>query len=146
MKYYAGIGSRKTPSYILERMTREAERYEQLHYYLRSGGAVGADQAFEAGAGVHKHIILANHATPEAISLAEQFHPAWDRCTSYAKMLHGRNMMILLGYDLNTPVEFVMCWTDQGKVTGGTGQAIRAAEHYNIPVYNLYNIGQDDTI
>ena len=46
---YAGIGSRKTPVHILSKMRRVAERLEVRGYTLRSGGADGADTAFEEG-------------------------------------------------------------------------------------------------
>ncbi len=135
--FYAGVGSRETPNDILEMMTLTAKALHDKGYTLRSGGAIGADTAFERGTD-RKEIFLATHATKEAISEASRFHPAWDRCTSYARQLHGRNMMILLGADLLAPVRFVLCWTKNGGATGGTGQAIRAANHYRIPVFNLF--------
>lgn len=46
---YAGIGSRETPPEILKLMTRLAGAMEQQGWLLRSGGARGADAAFEAG-------------------------------------------------------------------------------------------------
>lgn len=30
-----------------------------------------------------------------------------------------------------------MCWTPEGKITGGTGQALRIAKHYEIPILNF---------
>jgi hypothetical protein len=33
----------------------------------------------------------------------------------------------------------VVCWTSDGKASGGTGQAIRIAKYYEIPTYNLNN-------
>jgi hypothetical protein len=45
----------------------------------------------------------------------------------------------MLGSDLKSPVNMVVCWTPRGEATGGTGQAIRMARHYGIPVYNLYD-------
>ena len=44
----------------------------------------------------------------------------------------------LKGDDLKTPSDFVICWTKDGKDTGGTGQAMRIATYYWIPVYNLF--------
>ena len=47
--------------------------------------------------------------------------------------------------DLNTPSEFVICWTPDGsegtttRETGGTGQAIRMAKKRGIKVMNLAN-------
>lgn len=54
-KIYAGIGSRKTPPQALGLMTQLAGAMEQKGYLLRSGGAKGADQAFEAGVADPKH-------------------------------------------------------------------------------------------
>lgn len=141
MKSYAGIGSRETPTHILELMTRTATKLTQLGYLLRSGGAVGADSAFELGVDSidHKEIFKANDATVEAHILAEQYHPRWDLCSEYARKLHARNCMIILGRNLDQPVNFVLCWTKDGHATGGTGQAIRLASAYDIPIFNLFD-------
>jgi hypothetical protein len=50
-----------------------------------------------------------------------------------------RNMHQVLGHDLKTPVEFVICWTPGGKDKGGTAYAIRLARDFAIPVFNLAN-------
>jgi hypothetical protein len=115
---------------------------------LRSGGAQGADTAFERGAGGKADIFLANDATLEAAKIAREYHPAWDRCTSYAKRLHARNAFQVLGGDLKTPSKFLLCWTPDGCEkhadrtikTGGTGTAISIASENGIKVYNLYHL------
>jgi hypothetical protein len=137
-KIYAGIGSRETPRSILDIMSVCASKLEALNYTLRSGHAIGADSAFESYVS-NKEIFVADDATLDAIELASHFHGYWDKCSVYAKKLHGRNSMILLGKNLDTPVRFVICWTKDGKDTGGTGLGIRIAEAYNIPIFNLYN-------
>lgn len=48
-KAYAGIGSRQTPPAILEIMREIAVYMYERDYVLRSGGADGADTAFEGG-------------------------------------------------------------------------------------------------
>ena len=48
-------------------------------------------------------------------------------------------MYQVLGEDLQTPTSFIVCWTKDGKASGGTGQALRVAKKYDIPVFNLYN-------
>ena len=48
-RFYAGIGSRETPIEYLQLFTRVATYLEGNNFMLRSGGAKGADQAFEAG-------------------------------------------------------------------------------------------------
>ena len=50
----------------------------------------------------------------------------------------ARNVAILLGRNLDRPVDAVVCWTcDGGAVTGGTGMGIRIVEAHGIPVLNL---------
>lgn len=148
-RYYAGIGSRQTPDDVLAEMTTIAHILQENGYILTSGGADGADSAFEAGAGDLKRIFIPwngfndrhdgiiKGGSKKAAAIAEQFHPVWYKLTQGAKKLHTRNVCQILGDDLETPVEFVVCWTKDGKASGGTGTAIKIAEHYNIPVYNL---------
>lgn len=49
MKYYTGIGSRETPAEILALMTKVGQKLASEGWCLRSGGANGADTAFEDG-------------------------------------------------------------------------------------------------
>lgn len=135
-KYYAGIGSRKTPEYVLKKMKAIAEALEKKGFILRSGGAEGADSAFESGS-KNNEIFRAEDATNEALNLTSRYHPNWNACSEYTKKLHARNAMIILGKNLNSPVEFVWCWTKNGKGGGGTGQALRIAEDYGIKIYDL---------
>ncbi len=158
MKYYAGIGTRKTPVDICKRMTIMARGLEAKGYILRSGGADGADIAFEQGVvdPSHKEIFLPhlkfNGSTstllpiPEAFDIAARFHPWWDHLTPEFKRFHARNVHQVLGMDLKTPSEFVICWTIDGKASGGTGQAMRIANHYGIQIKNLHEkaLNNDD--
>lgn len=48
-KYYTGVGSRQTPIYIQNIMTDLADKLARDSWILRSGGAEGADYAFELG-------------------------------------------------------------------------------------------------
>jgi hypothetical protein len=133
---YAGIGSRKTPPDMLEYMTRIAKYLTSLGYTLVSGGAEGADQAFEKGAG-RSIIFKPQCATKEAISYASKFHPNWKACSAFARQAHGRNAMIILGAQLECPVNFVICWTPSGQAVGGTALGIAIAKANKIPVFNL---------
>lgn len=139
-KVYAGIGSRKTPPDILHIMVKMGIKLGREGWELRGGGADGADSSFYAGAAIANSpriIYTAEDATPEAIAHAEQFHPAWNKCSDHARKLLGRNSMIILGEDLLQPVRMVVCWTPDGEIVGGTGQAIRVAEQSAIAVKNL---------
>lgn len=148
---YAGIGSRETPRNILRVMENIAYVLAP-HAILRSGGAVGADTAFEFGAktaygkweiylpwqgykGRRDSAIL--EPSPEAFQIAEHYHPAWDRCSEVARALHARNSHIVLGKWLDDPVELVICWTPGAKGGGGTGQALRIARDRCIEVWDL---------
>lgn len=137
-KAYAGIGSRETPTDVMHQMGNIASYLAGLGFTLRSGGAGGADTAFELRA-TKKEIFRPHHATAEAMELASRFHPAWHRCSDYAQRLHARNGFQVLGADLTSPSAFVVCWTKDGKASGGTGQALRIAEHYGIPIFNLHD-------
>lgn len=139
MKYYAGIGSRTTPKADLTLMTQLAVELEKNGYILRSGGAKGADTAFDDGVDdvENREILRPKHATMKALAIAESVHPAWHNCNDYAKKLHGRNSQIILGRNLDSPVEFVICWTPDGNQIGGTALGMRLAIKCDIPVYNL---------
>ncbi|WP_419663864.1 hypothetical protein Dvar_40930 [Desulfosarcina variabilis str. Montpellier] len=150
MQFYTGVGSRKTPPEILTLMTRFAMFAARNGLILRSGGAIGADQAFEAGAGDLKEIYRPEDATPEALELAAQYHPAWHYMKWYSRRLHGRNAFQVLGKGLNTPSKFLICWTPDGCTrhstrktsTGGTGTAISiASEVAKIPIFNMQTAG-----
>ena len=138
-KYYAGIGSRETPEDILIIMSRIARGLEKKRYILRSGGAKGADTAFSVCA-KRKEIYTPQSDLPRWTHIfTEHFHPAPHNLKDYGKRLMCRNAMQILGRDGDTPVDFVVCWTKDGKASGGTGQAIRIAEYFYIPVFNLKN-------
>jgi hypothetical protein len=134
---YAGIGARSAPDAILNLMTQIAAKLSTDNYILRSGGAIGADTAFEDGA-TEKEIYFKEDATEAAMEFAASLDSDWDNRKEYAQRLHARNAMILLGGDLTTPVKFVICWTPGGNEVGGTGVAIRMAKSKNIPIFNLY--------
>jgi len=137
--FYAGIGSRRTPAEICLFMTALAGWLEDYGATLRSGGADGADTAFANGVADcdNRIIYRPRKATKEAMAVAERHHPAWYACTEFAKRLHGRNSMIILGPDLQTPVRFVVCWCPDER-RGGTALGIKIAKANSIPVYNLY--------
>lgn len=152
---YAGIGSRETPENILALMRGIALMLYERGYTLRSGGSEGADEAFEYGTpvmgsmeiflpwegfnGKHMTIPDQNLAWGEARSIAEKYHPNWEACSEGAKKMHTRNSFQVMGADCHTPSKFVICWTKNGKISGGTGQALRIAEDKKIPIYNLHD-------
>ena len=146
---YTGIGSRETPTELKNDIKTIVEHLNKKGYTLRSGGAPGADSFFEEHAdkkeiylpwrGFNGNTSLLFNPTPEAFEMAQKYHPNWGRLSYGAKKLMARNCHQVLGLDLKSPTDFIVCWTKDGKATGGTGQALRMAEDLKIPIYNLYN-------
>jgi len=160
-KVYTGIGSRSTPA-NMKLLIRDFGRYFALSgWTLRSGGADGADYHFEEGCDEFdgkKEIYLPwkgfNFNTSnryvivdEAVELAARYHPRWGFLSNAEKKLHSRNVYQVLGYKLDKPSDFLLCWTFDGcsskkertSKTGGTGLAIAIADDYGVPVINLKN-------
>ena len=162
MKYYAGIGSRITPPETLTAMRSAAKAMVKAGAVLRTGGSTGADQAFFDGLtdiqGKDPDLleiyppyngfngfqfdgkVVFGPPTKEARLMAKKYHPNWGMLGDLGRDFHARNCYQVLGFDLKTPADFIICWTPNGKPVGGTAQAIRIAEEHNIPVFNLASI------
>jgi hypothetical protein len=160
-KIYSGIGSRDTPAPILLQMEQLAVLASEQGWILRSGGAVGADSAFEAGCDKvsgQKEIYIPfklfnNHHSslypPSELAhmTAKYVHPNYTALSRVARLLIGRNMHQILGWNMSLPVRCVVCYTKDGcesfktysRGTGGTGSAIALASYLSIPVFNLYH-------
>lgn len=151
MDYYSGIGSRQTPTFICEVFTIIAQELSP-YWTLRSGGADGADNAFELGAGDNKHIWLPwkkfnknesklifkdKRATAILKTVLSEDH--FSKLTDAAVRLHSRNVHQVMGDLIDEPdSKFVLCWTvDAQDNLGGTATAIKLAKELNIPVYNF---------
>jgi hypothetical protein len=164
-KFYAGIGSRQTPLAVQSIMKRLAAKLEADGWVLRSGGASGADGVFEEGVQepANKQIYLPwdgfndRHvggcyrlAPAWAEATVDRFHPHPGALRPATRKLMARNACQVLGPDspllddvIREPSSsFVVCWASlyaDGTPMGGTGQAIRIANHYGIQVRNLYH-------
>ena len=158
---YAGIGSRNTPKDILDLMSTTASKLALDNWILRSGGADGSDSAFEDGACLlngQKEIYLpwkgfndnlsplflssfSGEIQAKAKNIAKKYHPAWDKLSQGAQKLHTRNVFQVLGKTLDKPCNMVICYAEikNGQPQGGTAQALRIANDYDITIYNLYN-------
>lgn len=169
MKYYAGVGSRKTPPDVLELMGKAARWLRRQGWTLRSGHASGADWAFEEGAADPGSMIFLPWSgfgqraygsdpgrpvigkavlTPEAELL--QYHAELVKlgirrqgATSRAvRLLHGRNWLQV------KDAKFVVCWAEEvnGEPQGGTATAVKLAEAWQVPVFNLWRQADRDRI
>jgi hypothetical protein len=152
-KFYAGIGSRRTPDNVLRIMEHFGSSLSSA-YVLRSGGADGADSAFERGcdseSGVKEiylpwynfnyktGIVVHNKSVlDKADQIVQRLHPKYRSLSIGARKLHIRNCFQILGADLKTPVDFVLCWYPDSFPSGGTATAVNLAHRLKIPVYVL---------
>lgn len=144
-KAYAGVGSRISPPDTLKMLAGVASVLDRKGYTLRSGAAEGADSAFEAGSrrkeiylpwkGYNGSGSLLFPPSEEALRISAALHPS-KRLKAAHRLLLGRNAHQVLGKDLDSPAEFLVCWTADSTM-GGTAHTIRIAEYHHVPVYNL---------
>lgn len=162
MLAYAGIGSRE----ITEReghIIRKTAAKLSKHFVVYSGNADGADIAFQKGSwgkcvlmlpwprfNDNKYPIsdcLDSYVlgTPDA---GLDYHPAPERLSSGQAKLMSRNFYQINGYGEYPMVSFVLCCAQPtpGGVAGGTGQAVRIAKDYDIPVINIRVHGWKDEL
>lgn len=159
-RIYAGIGSRETPPEVLSLITQLAGRLEQEGWLLRTGDAHGADRAFMTGVqdprkravylpgeysrglragdpGIYNSKALPSW--PQAQELARQYHGNYEYLSPFVKDLMARSSHQVLGPNLDRPADLIVAWTPGGRVTRGTGQALRIAQDRGIEIRNLGN-------
>lgn len=144
-----GIGSQQTPLAVCAAMTQTGYTLGAAGHTLRSGAADGADIAFELGwtqakgpmeiyvpwQGFNGHNMW--HDIPDAaFKMAEMFHPNWNNLKDGVKRLMARNSQQIMGHNINSACDVVICYTKDGLRGGGTGQALRIAEHLGIPIWD----------
>lgn len=160
MKFYTGIGSRKTPDDIGKLMHLIAAKLADDDFVLRSGGASGADTFFENGcdsARGQKEIYIPWKGFSDrtdgiyetcnvkyAECVASKVHPVWDRLSRGARALHSRNVFQVLGNcnDMLIPSDFLICWAPSDKLgipIGGTRTAWVVAQMHGVQCHNIYN-------
>jgi len=139
---YAGVGSRSTPDEVMEKMADLARVLGDAGWTLRSGGADGADFAFEWGVGLssgYREIYLPTsgwngsrgphcHTPPDLAFAAARkaWRPyaertgvsPWPDLKPFTKRLMARNVCQVCGHDLDCNANFVVCWTPDGVTAG----------------------------
>jgi len=146
--FYTGVGSHiGTPSGILRAIIRIAGALEDIGYICRTGDAPECDKAFRTGVKDAKNIDLYPRGvgTKESIALALKLHPNPKAAMQYIDRL-GRNPMQVAGRNLSEPSKFVVCYTPDGRIVGGTGLTMRVADHFHVPIMNLFQYSTEDVI
>ena len=145
---YAGIGSRETPTEVLEQMTEVAKTLASRGYTLNTGVTFGgkeegADAAFSRGA-AKKNLFSPEkqgNRTKEQV-IAKEVHPNPKALSPAALKLMARNTNQVFGDNLDTPVDFVLFYAKETggiRPQGGTGQAVEMARRKGIPTINMAN-------
>lgn len=163
VRYYTLIGSRETPKHVLDQLKEIATKLDSLGWYVRSGGANGADSCCDHvkykeiylpwnNFNGHKknwktgYIVYSDLGRlKECDDYCKVHHQYWDNIKRESvKHLHRRNVHQILGVNLNIPSEIVVCYAKpddkrgKGMVQGGTGTAVSLAKSEGIEVCNLY--------
>lgn len=145
---YTGIGSRKVGPDAEPKIKLVCNILEGTT--LRSGGANGSDMLFEKHHKGNKEIYLPwknfngnksplNAPGSKAKIMAMHYHPIGENLKHPALLFHARNCYQVLGSDLNTPTDLVICYTSN-MTNGGTSQALRIATDKKIPIINLIDM------
>lgn len=161
---FTGVGSRRTPTKVLNTMRRLAAWMARAGWTLRSGSAAGADSAWEEGmleaggtfqsflpwAGFNNregdnYVLASQEQLERALDLVGPTHPNWGNLNASERKLHARNSFQILGLELSQPSALLLCWTEDGcrsgstrsARTGGTGTAIVLAETFGVPIVNM---------
>jgi len=150
-----GIGSRQCPEEICTLFEEIGAEALERGWWIRSGHADGADYAFEKGALSHcivylpwigfnrEKTVLGNSSTQplrdEVLKMVYKHEPYAKDLSDGVKLIKSRNIYQILGVDLKSPSDVVICWTEEGEVVGGTGLAIKIAMSNKIPVVNIGN-------
>lgn len=160
---YAGLGASNTPDDVLCLMNDIGCQLSLKNVILRSNAKRGAASAFEAGCNSaypeRKQIFLPfegfnSRSVNEpcvhigdmklASNIASRYNRRWRYLKAIERKIVAATTFQILGQDTRSVVRFLICWTGDGsldgrKTSGGTtGQALRIATTYNVPIYNLY--------
>ena len=161
---YVGIGPRAAGETVFAMCKTFAIAMAEMKWTLRSGGAEGMDEAFEAGcdsvqgtkeiyvpeAGFRNRInrtdkvvhTLDKHI--EAIRQVAPLFPTWDKLGTTTQMFLVRNVFALYGEKLNKPANLVVTWNQYE----GTGSfhLLQMAKSSGIPAFNLAEPGQMEAV
>ena len=154
-KPYAMASNREISTAMLGRMTELAKMLDSKGFTCRIDGAEGASSAVEP-VQCRKEVMLAwkgfnekespfTYTPPEALELAKKFHPTFETAKPAVQTFLARNVRLVMGQTLKSPVRFLVVWTEDGAEsskdrtsrTGFAGHLIAIASAVGVPVFNL---------
>ena len=170
MNYFTVIGSRGIRATDIADFIKAAQSIHNTGKALfRSGHAMGCDYLAEIALALNgasfdeKHEIYLPHEGfnrgdpnlnpwhidasqlpnyEEATTMTREAVPFFPKLTDFARRAYIRNTYQVLGQDLRSPSQAVVCWAEWRDeqhrwVKGGTASAVNMARLHNVPVINL---------
>lgn len=159
MKYYAGTGDAVVSKDIADALIDIANVLEEQGYILRVRGDEGTEEALVSGIPEDSDRIEVyppwkgfvdwynnyEMPTPGAFEMAWKVHPTWHDLTPDDRRYHAAGTLLVMGKDLKTPCDFLLCYTDKDQPNDDVQQVIRIADCNLIPVFDL-GLGVDYTL
>jgi hypothetical protein len=153
---YAALGNENPPAHIIDLINKFAKELEDAGYTMRTGGMKGTEDLFEKAVSVLKEIHLPwrdfdqkeskfTYTPDNAKLIAARFQPGWDGLKPFIQTFLAKNVRVLMGKDLKSPVLFLITWSEDGAEsareksakTGNAGHGIAVASELRIPIFNL---------
>lgn len=147
---YAGTGSVHTPHWVRDLFCIAGERLADS-FTLRSGGQEGSDICFERGCenGQGKREIwlpwphYEYNKSDKIVDVARyayicaSLYPNWDNLSDAMRKRYARCIPMILGEDLDKPVDFMVCYLPEDEVDTEARFAYDLATTNNIPIVNV---------
>lgn len=156
-KPYAVVGNREFPTDLMPKLTSIVKKLDSLGYTARTGSMKGLDICVEElTSNVELQLPWKNFndkeskntfSSPEILALAKSFQPGFDELSLPIKGFLAKNVRVLLGSKGISRAIFLLCHSEDGvdsarhvsSRTASVGHAIKIADKFNIPVFNLKN-------
>lgn len=153
-KYYAAVGDQTCPSRYYDIITKITRYFESDGYVVRTRGSKGFDEVVDESVerkelfvpwrGFEGRTTNTYNPSQDVFDKAAEFHPRWYKLNNRVRRIMASATACVLGPDLKSRSEFVICWTPDAEQGGGTGQSIRVASYYGIPVFDLAGMPYDE--
>lgn len=156
-KPYAVVGNKEFPTDLIPKLTSIVKKLDSLGYTARTGSMNGLDVCVEElTTNVELQLPWKNfnnkeskntYSSPEILAIAKSLQPGFDELALPIKGFLAKNVRVLLGGKGISRAIFLLCHSEDGadsarQVTSRTasvGHAIKVADKFNIPVFNLKN-------
>lgn len=154
-KPFALAFNQDIPESILPMLEALTTKLNELGYTVRIGGNKGIEEFIEDKMQRKEvHLPWRNFNekeskltfnTKQAFILAKQFSPVYDRLPDSVKAFLARNVRLILGNNLKSPLLFLITWSKDGvesakhrtAQTGNVGHVIAMADMLRVPIFNL---------